>query len=73
MGGIIFPIMLNQLLHGPSGFAWGVRASAFLTLGLLTMANCLMSTRLPNARRARPGMNIMEKLTDIPYLVAIAG
>lgn len=65
--------MLNQLLHGPAGFAWGVRASAFLTLGLLSIANCLMSTRLPHGRRIGPKLNLVEKFTDVPYMVAVTG
>lgn len=65
--------MLNQLLHGPAGFDWGVRASAFLSMGLLAIANALITTRLPNARTQRPPINIMEKITDVPYMVAVAG
>ena len=74
-GGIVFPIMLNQLLHGPAGFAWGTRASGFLVLGLLAIANCLMSTRLPSAktRGNRPKLNLREKLTDVPYMIVVAG
>lgn len=47
LGGIIHPIMLNQLIHGKVGFAWGVRASAFMNLVLLAAANVMMRTRLP--------------------------
>ena len=69
--------MLNQLLHGPSAFAWGARASGFLVLGLLAIniANCLMSTRLPSTktRGNRPKFNLREKLTEVPYMIAIAG
>lgn len=74
-GGIVFPIMLNQLLHSSAGFAGGTRATGFLVLGLLTIANCLMSTRLPSAktRGSRPKLNLREKLTDAPYMIAIAG
>lgn len=32
-GGIVFPIMLNKIFER-SGFAWGVRAAAFLILGM---------------------------------------
>lgn len=74
-GGIVFPIMINRLLSSSTGFAWGTRASAFLVMGLLAVANCLMSTRLPNAktRANRPKLNLTEKLTDIPYMIAVAG
>ena len=75
IGGIVYPIMLNNLLHGSAGFAWGVRASAFLTMGLLALANCLLSTRLQNAtqRAGPPPINLKEKLTDLPYMVAVVG
>ncbi|GJE91080.1 MFS general substrate transporter [Phanerochaete sordida] len=74
-GGIVFPIMLNHLLTGAPGFAWGTRAAAFLVLALLAAANALMGPRLPRARTraARPGLRLREKLTDAPFLVAIAG
>lgn len=45
-GGVIHPIMLNKLIHGPVGFHWAVRVSAFFNLVLLGIANCLMTTRL---------------------------
>ena len=47
VGGIVHPIMLNQLIHGRVGFAWGVRVSAFFNLALLAIANMMMRTRLP--------------------------
>lgn len=65
--------MLNRLLHGPGGFAWGVRASAFLTLGLLVAANLLMTTRLPATRKGSPGLNLKGMVKDVPYMVAVVG
>ncbi|KAH9919143.1 major facilitator superfamily domain-containing protein, partial [Fomitopsis serialis] len=53
-GGIIYPIMLNHLFNGSTGFHWGVRASAFLTLGLLVLAQFVMRTRLPSAKDRPP-------------------
>ena len=73
IGGIVFPIMLNQLLHGNAGFKWGVRASGFLTLGLLVIANCIMTTRIPKGRVSRPKLDILKKLADVPYTIAIVG
>ncbi|EKM50355.1 uncharacterized protein PHACADRAFT_178098 [Phanerochaete carnosa HHB-10118-sp] len=74
-GGVVFPIMINRLLHSSIGFAWGTRASAFLITGLLAIANCLMSTRFPNAktRANRPKLNLKEKLTDAPFMITVAG
>ncbi|KAF8518899.1 MFS general substrate transporter [Gautieria morchelliformis] len=74
-GGIVYPIMLNRFLHGSVGFAWGVRASAFLTFGVLVAANCLMSARLPSRSEhlglAKP--NFRDIVTDIPYILACVG
>ncbi|KAH9922390.1 MFS general substrate transporter [Fomitopsis serialis] len=74
-GGIVYPIMLNQLFKS-IGFAWGVRAAGFITLGMLVVANCVLRTRLPSARQRRkaaggndlPKPKIRDILTDAPYL-----
>lgn len=67
-GGIIHPIMHNQLFHRKTGFAWGVRASAFLILGLLVIANCLMTTRLPSRQGPKPNFGAIFR--DVPYMIA---
>jgi MFS family permease len=46
MGAIIHPIMLNHLLNGTLGFAWGVRASAGFVSTLLLISCLSMRTRL---------------------------
>ena len=33
---------MNKLIHGPTGFAWGLRITAFITLGGLIIANLLV-------------------------------
>ncbi|KZT63237.1 MFS general substrate transporter [Daedalea quercina L-15889] len=75
IGGLIYPIMLNRLVHGSAGFGWGVRATAFLTLGLLVIANAVMTTRLPSAKQRGPGPrpNIKSIMTDGPYLLLVFG
>jgi len=74
-GGIIYPIMLNQLFHGSVGFAWGVRASAFLNLGLLVAATCLMTAQTSPKKTSSdmPKPNLRAVLTDRPYILAIFG
>ncbi|KZT05783.1 MFS general substrate transporter [Laetiporus sulphureus 93-53] len=68
VGGIVYPIMLNQLIHGSAGFAWGVRASAFMTLGLLAIANCLMTTRLPERKDGLASMGMLKAIfADLAY------
>lgn len=65
--------MLNRLINGKAGFAWGVRASAFLILGMLVVANLLMSSHPAVTSRQRPPHNIRALFTDVPYMFIIAG
>ena len=71
----MYPILLNQLIHSRVGFAWGVRASGFLTLGLLIVANCIMTMRVsPRAGPKRKyGVQMLHVLTDGTYMLAVAG
>ncbi|KAG8725007.1 hypothetical protein FRC09_010211 [Ceratobasidium sp. 395] len=52
-GGMIFPIMLNKIIER-AGFAWGVRATAFVVLACLVAANLMMKTRLPPKTNQNP-------------------
>lgn len=64
--------MLNNLFHGSAGFAWGVRASAFLTLGALILACFLMSDRpRPQAdvSSVAKKANIKDILNDVPFVL----
>ncbi|KAH7922546.1 MFS general substrate transporter [Leucogyrophana mollusca] len=75
LGAVIYPIMLNNLFNGKVGFGWGVRAAAFMDLGLLLIANLIMKTRLPS-RKNRPNSKPVEIkciLTDFGYLLCIIG
>jgi MFS family permease len=80
VGGIILPIMLNKLFQNPSvGFAWGVRACAFLIFGCLALACVMMTPRLPN-RRQREALGIVSPpldfkgiITDTALLITIGG
>jgi len=71
LGGIIFPIMLNRLFKSSAGFKWGVRASAFIVLGMLLFANLLMKAK-PRANGVeRPKVDLKGIMTDKPYLISI--
>ncbi|KAL0565459.1 hypothetical protein V5O48_016566 [Marasmius crinis-equi] len=73
VGGVIFAIMLNHLFVNPNiGFAWGVRASAFVVLGLLVVANLLMTSDPPKIRRPDPP-RLSVLLTDPPYVAGVLG
>lgn len=73
MGGIFLPIMLNQLINGTAGFGWGVRASAFIVLACLAVANLLMSSHPAVTARPKVKPDIRSALTDVPYLLLITG
>ncbi|TFY78600.1 hypothetical protein EWM64_g5410 [Hericium alpestre] len=42
IGGIFLSILLNSLLHGPLGFVWGTRITAFVCLALFIIGNLLV-------------------------------
>ena len=65
--------MLNRLVNGRVGFAWGVRATGFVVLGLLLAANLLMSSHPAVTSRKRPPKNIRALLTDAPYILLVIG
>ncbi|KAJ8515855.1 hypothetical protein ONZ45_g6789 [Pleurotus djamor] len=67
IGGIIFPIMLNQLFKSSAGFAWGVRASAFLCLGLLIIANFLISDN-PSIKEHGEKPSLKAIFSDVPFI-----
>jgi MFS family permease len=76
LGGVIHPIMLNQLIYGRVGFAWGVRISAFFNLALLVIANFLMSTRLPPKKNETLTQRLAYWrgfLSDWVFLIACIG
>ncbi|ORY92799.1 major facilitator superfamily domain-containing protein [Leucosporidium creatinivorum] len=55
LGGIVFPIMLNHLFAS-IGFAAAVRASGYVIVGGLILANLLMSSRYPPAKHDEFGI-----------------
>ncbi|KAF8891750.1 MFS general substrate transporter [Infundibulicybe gibba] len=73
LGGVLHPIMLNNLFHGSVGFHQGVRASAGLNLALLAIACLLMRTRPIPGEPVDMVPKLKTFLRDPPYLSAIAG
>ena len=76
LGGIIWPIFLNQLLLKNVGFAWTVRASAFIVLGFLCLANILVRPRSSLARTrlsSAPRVSLLLLLRDLPYMLLMLG
>ncbi|KAJ6613633.1 MFS general substrate transporter [Mycena sp. CBHHK59/15] len=75
LGGVVFPIILNHLINGPVGFAWGIRAVAFITAVLLVIGNILTKPRLPTKKQRAPEDNAVLKLIlkDFPYWLSVLG
>ncbi|CAL1708741.1 unnamed protein product [Somion occarium] len=74
LGGIVFPIMLNQLLSEGTSFGWSVRATAFVVLGLLALVNILMSPRAEMLVRSEAHLaDLKAVITDVPYMLTIFG
>jgi hypothetical protein len=66
--------MLNNLFNSSVGFAQGVRASGYLTTGILVLANCLMSAKPRGDITGRPKANVGAIIRDTPYmLVGVVG
>ena len=74
VGGAIHPIMLNKWFHGSLGFQSGVRTSAGLLAGLLTISIILMKPRYPPAKTPDSMLkNFKRFLKDVPYVIMILG
>ena len=73
LGGVLHPIMLNNLIHGSIGFANGVRASAGTCLGLLLIANMIMRKRLPAIKPIKLSSVLLKFATDFGYVCAFTG
>ncbi|KIK65077.1 hypothetical protein GYMLUDRAFT_123169, partial [Collybiopsis luxurians FD-317 M1] len=70
IGGIVFPIFLNQLFHSSIGYAWGVRSSAFIVGGLLLLSNLLMRDNpdiVAVGRQKKQSVRMLFK--DLPYII----
>ncbi|EIN05361.1 MFS general substrate transporter [Punctularia strigosozonata HHB-11173 SS5] len=72
-GSIVFSILLNRLMNGQVGFAWGVRTSAFIILGMLLAANTLMSSGPAHPRDFDDKVALGEVICDRPFILGITG
>ncbi|THU98444.1 MFS general substrate transporter [Dendrothele bispora CBS 962.96] len=74
LGGVVHPIMLNILIHGPVGFHC-VRISSFMNLVLLVAANCMMRTCLPTRTKELSSQftHWAGFFSDKTYITATAG
>ncbi|TVY25614.1 Fujikurins efflux protein [Lachnellula hyalina] len=72
IGGVVLPIMVQRLIPH-IGFGWTMRAVGFLFLGLLTIANLTIKSRLPPARRPFNVMEMVKPFTEKPFLLLALG
>ena len=65
--------MLNQLIHSRTGFAWGVRASAFLSLGCFTIGHLfIFIPPIPqNQSTDSTRRKIILYFQDLPYTLTL--
>jgi hypothetical protein len=74
LGAIIHPIMLNNLINGPLGFANGVRASAgLISLFLLTACLCMRTRLDPPATPANYIVAARKCIHDVPFILYATG
>ncbi|KGO36602.1 Major facilitator superfamily domain, general substrate transporter [Penicillium expansum] len=72
IGGVIFPIMIQRLIP-EVGFAWAMRAGAFVILLLLTIANLTIRSRIPPSPRPVSRAALTQPLKEPKMLLVIAG
>jgi MFS family permease len=69
LGGVIFPIALNQMLRKPSlGFGWSVRILGFVILALLAPACIFIKARLPPRKSS---FLIPSAFKEPPYVTLV--
>lgn len=74
LGGVIFPIMVNQLIKSV-GYAWAMRISAFLILFLLVIANLTVKTRVPPSPSLQQmsKKTLLQPLKEVPMILLVLG
>lgn len=72
LGGVIFPIMIDKLLPN-IGFAWTMRSSAFMILGLLAFANVTVRNRLPPNPKPGSPKDLVMPFTEPLFCLTAAG
>jgi len=73
-GGIIYPIMMNRLLHYTSlDYGWSVRVMAFMDLGLLLVAKVIMTINYSPHRSEFVKPILRTIFTDKALMTAVIG
>ncbi|KIN03225.1 hypothetical protein OIDMADRAFT_102909 [Oidiodendron maius Zn] len=72
LGGVIFPIMISQLIRRV-GYAWSMRISAFLLLFLLTIVNLTVKSRAPSQRQKISKDTLLQPFREVPMVLLLLG
>ncbi|KAE8355373.1 major facilitator superfamily domain-containing protein [Aspergillus coremiiformis] len=68
VGGAIYPIMVARLIP-IVGFGWTMRICAFLSLGLLIVANVTVESRLQHRRKPFRPLDFVRPLRELPFVL----
>ncbi|KAF2703806.1 putative MFS monocarboxylate transporter [Pleomassaria siparia CBS 279.74] len=71
LGGILFPIMVIHLVED-IGYAWTMRACAFMIFGLLCISCFTIKSRIPPAKTPVKFMDFVKPLSELPFLLMTA-
>ena len=71
-GGVIFPIMVSHLIP-KIGFGWTMRVCGFLILGMMTIANLTVRSRIPPHPKPFNIYHFLRPLKEKPYLLTTIG
>ncbi len=71
LGGVIFPIMVSKLIP-KIGYAWTMRTTAFIILGMLAIANVTVKSRLTPRRKKLDILEFFRPLKEPAFAIICA-
>lgn len=72
LGGVILPIMVQRLI-ADAGFGWAMRGAAFLILGMLTVANLTITSRMKHTPTPTNLMDFIVPFKELPFDLTALG
>ncbi|KID82968.1 Major facilitator superfamily domain, general substrate transporter [Metarhizium guizhouense ARSEF 977] len=72
LGGVVFPIMLSNLIK-TVGYGWAMRSAAFIILALLIVANLTIKARHVNGRQALSKELLARPFHEKTFLLLLIG
>ncbi|KAJ6479496.1 major facilitator superfamily domain-containing protein [Mycena vitilis] len=71
LGGVMYTIMLNHMIHQGPGLQWAVRAAALLTTSCFIFAHLLITVPPPTLTNAQARESFIQSIANIPYALAL--